>query len=148
MALAPVASGLRADEPPRAAKSELNGVWVAEKVTSAGNVVPSEKFPFEVVIEDDKLIFKFVGSVAGKDRIHQIVVDNTKDPYTIDMTREVRGKKETVRGIYKIEDGRLLICSLRDGKGQPSSERPKTFESSSSVKSDLLILKPKLKEQP
>ena len=141
-----VMSGLRGDEP-RDAKNKLQGVWVAERVTSSGNTVPAEKFPFELHFERSQLVFKFTGPVAGgKDLIHEIVVDDTKDPATIDIAREIRGKKETVHGIYKLDDGRLWICSLRDANGQPSSDRPSNFESSPTVKSDLLILTPKPKD--
>jgi hypothetical protein len=61
----------------------------------------------------------------------------------MDITREIRGKDATVRGIYKFEDGKLIVCSLRGPDRQPSSERPKTFESSRAVLSDLMVLKPK-----
>lgn len=120
--------------------SKLEGVWIAEKVTSSGEVVPKEKFPFELHFEKDKLIFRFVAPSLGKDRVHEIVVDETKTPATIDITREIRGKKETVYGIYKFEGDRLLICSLRDSNRQPSDERPTTFDSSNEVRSDLLVL--------
>ncbi|MFN0052336.1 MAG: TIGR03067 domain-containing protein [Planctomycetales bacterium] len=118
----------------------LQGVWVADKVTTAGEVVPKEKFPFELHFEKDSLIFRFVAPSSGKDRVHEIVVDESKTPATIDITREIRGKKVTVYGIYKFEDERLWICSLRDSNRQPSEKRPTTFDSSDEVRSDLLVL--------
>ncbi len=35
-------------------QSKLDGVWIAEKVTASGEVVPKEKFPFELHFEKDK----------------------------------------------------------------------------------------------
>lgn len=119
------------------------GVWLAEKVLSAGQEVPKEKFPFELHFTKGQLIYKFVGEVRGKDRVHDISVDSSKTPATIDITRIVRDSKMTVRGIYKFEDGKLIICFLRGADRNPSADRPSTFESSSTVKSDLLILKRK-----
>lgn len=136
-------TSLSADTPEPDDAAKMNGVWIAEKVTFAGREVPSAKFPFELHFEKSKLTFKFVGKTTGKDRVHEIVLDSSKTPSTIDITREIRGKKVTVRAIYKFDDGKLLICSLRGPDRQPSSERPKTFESSRAVTSDLMILKPK-----
>jgi uncharacterized protein (TIGR03067 family) len=137
-------SWLLAEEPKAAAKEKLDGVWVAEQVLSAGRAVPSEKFPFELHFAEGQLTFKFVGkNTAGKDRVHDLSVDASKSPATIDITRTVRGKKSTVLGIYKFEDGKLFICSLRDSGGNPSTDRPRTFESSRDIKSELMILKRK-----
>lgn len=92
------------------------------------------------------MTFKFVGDTKkGNDRVHEISVDASKSPATIDMTRTVRDKKSTVLGICKSERDKLFICSLRGDDGNPSTDRPKTFGSSSDVKSELLILKRKPK---
>ena len=58
-------------------KSPLVGVWIAENVTTAGEVVPKEKFPFELHFENDKLIYRFVAPSSGKDRFHEIVFDES-----------------------------------------------------------------------
>ncbi len=136
-------SPLLAQNPKPISSESMVGVWVAEKVLSSGREVPKEKFPFELHFTKSQLTFKFVGDSKGKDRVHDISMDVSKNPTTIDMTRTVRDKKMTVYGIYKFEDGKLLICSLRGADGNPSSDRPSTFESSSDVKSELLILKRK-----
>ncbi len=132
-----------ADQPKPDDAAKMQGVWIAEKVTFAGRDVPSAKFPFELHFEKSKLTFKFVGKITGKDRVHKIVLDSSKTPSTIDITREIRDEEVTVRGIYKFQDGKLMICSLRGPDRRPSLERPKTFESSKTVTSDLLILKRK-----
>jgi uncharacterized protein (TIGR03067 family) len=122
----------------------LAGIWLPQKVTSSGAVVSAAKFPFEVhFTEPNRMIFKFVGGTQGKDRVHEVTLDTSKDPAVMDMTRTGRG--QTVFAIYKIEDDQLTICSLRGADGQPSSERPKGFESDEVTKSDLLVLKRKAK---
>ncbi len=146
MAIAVVAhsaSSLLAQNPKSNSSESIVGVWVAEKVLSAGREVPEEKFPFELHCTKSQLTFKFVGGTRGKDRVHDISLDESKNPRTINMTRTLRDKKMTVYGIYKFEDGKLLICSLRGADGNPSSDRPSTFESTSDNKSELLILKRK-----
>jgi len=142
LTLLPARLLLPQDSPPNASES-IHGVWVAEKVLSAGREVPKKKFPFEVHFTKDQLIFKFVGDTRGKDRVHGILFDASSEPATIDITRTLRDKKMTVYGIYKIENGRLLICSLRGPSGSPSSKRPTSFESSRDNKAELLILKRK-----
>jgi len=139
-----VATGLNvhADEPLET-KRKLNGVWVAEKITSSGQVVPLEKFPFELHFTDKTLTFKRVRHDRAPDRVHDITLDNTKNPATIDIIGKRGDSILHVRGIYSFDGDRLLICSLRDENRRPSKERPKTFESSSEVPSDLLILKRK-----
>ena len=92
-----LSSFLGADETSRDTKSKLDGVWIAEKVISSGHVVPAAKFPFELHFGNGKLIFRFIGSVKGKDRIHDIVVDNNQTPATIDMTREIPGPPHDTR---------------------------------------------------
>jgi uncharacterized protein (TIGR03067 family) len=134
---------LYAQEPKEKAFAKLKGDWIAEKVLSAGKDVPAEKFPFELQFADDKLTFKgiVVGSVIGKDRVHDLVLDASADPCTMDITRTVRDKKLTVYAIYKFDRDRLLICFVRDAKDP--KERPTSFDSSETVPSDLLILKRK-----
>jgi uncharacterized protein (TIGR03067 family) len=134
---------LLAESPATDSSESVIGVWVAEKVLSSGSQVPAEKFPFELHFTKNQLTFKFVGESSGKDRVHDISLDASKDPARIDITRTVRDKKMTVYGIYKFEDGRLFICSLRGADGNPSGDRPLTFESNSNVRSELMILKRK-----
>ena len=74
-----------------------------------------------------------------------ITLDNSKKPAHMDMTQTARGKTETVLAIYKIEGDLLTICFSRGARGQPSSERPTGFESDEATKSDLLVLKRKVK---
>ena len=123
--------------------AKLEGTWVAEQVLSSGKEVPREKFPFELEFDDGKLTFKFVGEVKGKDRVHDLTLDTTTDPFQMDLSRTVRDKKMTVLSIYKFDGERLLICSLRDADGQPAKQRPTSFDSSSTVRSELITLKRK-----
>jgi uncharacterized protein (TIGR03067 family) len=75
--------------------------------------------------------------------VHDLKLGKTEDFFTMDLTRTVRDKASTVHAIYKFDGDQLLICSLRDADGQPSKERPRSFDSSSAVKSELLVLKRK-----
>jgi uncharacterized protein (TIGR03067 family) len=122
---------------------KLQGTWIAEQVLSSGKEVPREKFPFELQFDDGKLTFKFVGDVKGKDRVHEVALDTGTDPFQMDLSRTVRDKKLTVRAIYKFDGERLLICSLRDADGQPAKQRPTSFDSSPTIRSELLTLKRK-----
>jgi uncharacterized protein (TIGR03067 family) len=127
-------------EPKPKPTSKPEGVWIAEKVTSSGEVVPKEKFPFELDFEKGNLVFRFVGPVKGNDRVHKIVMDDSKIPATIDITSEDPRRKGTVRAIYKFDDERLLIYSLRDKNGQPAETRPADFGSGEEAGSDLPVL--------
>lgn len=126
-------------------KESLVGEWVAEKVLSSGREVPKEKFPFELQFTDTQLIYKFVGNIQGKDRVHDIRIDSSQSPPAIDITRTVRDKKVTVLAIFKHENDQLLLCFTRTSDGNPSETRPSNFESSEDTKNDLMILKRKLK---
>jgi hypothetical protein len=66
---------VNADEPEPDDATKMHGVWIAEKVTSAGQEVPAAKFPFELHFDDSKLIFKFFGKTTGKDRIKNPIND-------------------------------------------------------------------------
>jgi uncharacterized protein (TIGR03067 family) len=130
----------RGTEPQSDELAKLEGVWVAEQVLSSGTKVPQDKFPFELHFEENRLTFKFVGAAEGKDRVHEISVDASTEPFKMDITRSIRDKKMTVHAIYKFDGARLVICSLRGADGQPANERPISFDSSSTVRSELLTL--------
>lgn len=144
-------SSLTAQDPKVAAtlasvtKDSLVGDWVADKVLSAGQEVPKEKFPFVLQFTESQLIYKFVGKIQGKDRVHDIRLDSSQDPPAIDMTRTVGDKKITVLGILKHENNQLFLCFTRAADGNPSDTRPSSFESTKDTKNDLMILKRKSK---
>src|SRR5688572_19234796 len=111
-----------ADSRPASAFAALEGAWVYEKVTSAGQDVPKDKLTHELHFKSpDQLIRKgiTVGKVTGRDGVDQITLDSSKKPAHMNMTRSVRGKTETVYAIYKIEGDFLTICFLRGIGGQP-----------------------------
>lgn len=126
--------------------SAIEGVWVVESITSIGVDIPKEKILHEYHFQSpDQLIRKGikVGTSTGRDRKETVKLDNSKDPAQMDLSRTFRGKLRTVRAIYKIEGDRLTICFQRGRNRQPSSKRPKDFESSKKNQSDLLVLKRK-----
>lgn len=124
-------------------KAALVGEWVAEKVLSSGEEVPAEKFPFELHFTESQLIYKFVGRIQGKDRVHDIQLDASQNPPTIDITRTVGDKKITVLAIFKLNDDQLSVCFTRTSDGNPSETRPTSFESTKDTGSDLMILRRK-----
>ena len=126
----------------------LEGEWVYEKFISAGAAVPKESFPHEVHFKSpNQLIMKgiTVGQVRGKDRTEVVILDDAKMPAHMDMTRLVRGDKQTAFAIYKIEGDILTICFSRGADRKPSTERPTAFESDPKTKADVLVLKRKAK---
>lgn len=88
------------------------------------------------------------GQTNGTDGSDDIVLDRSKTPGHLDSTRPLRGEKQTMVGIYKIEGDILTICFSRGADRTPSTERPKAFESDAKTKTDMLVLKrkPKAKE--
>ena len=112
------------------------------KSTSSGREVPLKKFPFDFVFQKKNLTFQYTGGATGFDRDHHVVLDASKSPSTIDI-REVQGGNVTLLGIYKFEDGKLMLCWVRSLDGQPTPKRPSKFESTREHRSSLVILKRK-----
>ena len=133
---------------PNPAFAALEGAWVYEKIISAGQTVPKEKFPFEIHFKSPNQMIRkaiTVGQVTGKDGVDLVVLDSSKQPSHMDMSQTVQGKTQKVLALYKLEADLLTICFSRGAGGKPSSERPTGFESDAATKSDILVLKRKVK---
>ena len=123
--------------------SRMKGVWAIEGITSFGLPSSLAWSPAEIQFEDGKMTVMFVGPTVQKDLVHKVTINPKTTPKTIDITRSNGAKKETLRGIYKFDGEKLMICFMRRLDRSPSDERPHTFVSNPTVKSDLLILKHK-----
>jgi uncharacterized protein (TIGR03067 family) len=65
-------------------------------------------------------------------------VDPSKEPKQFDAKGEEDGKEAKALGIYKFEDGKLTICSVR-GRGK-ELKRPKKFSTEGGTKEAAVIL--------
>ena len=124
---------------PKADKG-LDGTWA---------VVSSEHDPALGPLPKD-LVWVFAdGKVTtspkkggGLTVVYVAKIDPTKSPKEIDLTQEFGNRTVTLRGIYRVEKGRLTIClgvAAGDAK-VVESERPEEFEAHNNVQ--LLTLEP------
>ncbi len=107
------------DEPDKAreALEQLGGVWQATAVEHNGRKLSAEAvLPFKVRISDSWIKFE-----SGRDSYDATIrLDPSQKPKVMWLTSS-RVKAPPVRGIYKLEDGRLTICVDNDeGKAEPS----------------------------
>lgn len=76
--------------------------------------------------------------------LYTFTADPTKDPREIDLVLADEKKKVVLRGIYRVEKGRLVICiGVASGTGEDGvveGKRPATFESGPQVQ--LLTFEP------
>ena len=103
------ASGLADD------KAELKlfeGSWTVVKLIENGEVIPAERIP-EVLpsggrleIVDNSMLF--IDPHSGQRHARMISVDPTRYPSTIDI--KSADEPEVSRGIYRFDDGQLIIC--------------------------------------
>ena len=105
-----LATECRADD-----KAELKlfeGSWTVVKLIEDGQVIPLERIP-EVLpsggrleIVDNSMLF--VDPHSGKRHARTITIDPTRYPSTIDI--KSADEPEVSRGIYKFDNGQLVVC--------------------------------------
>jgi uncharacterized protein (TIGR03067 family) len=130
---------------PDPAFAALEGIWVYEKVISAGQTVPKATFPFAIGFEaPDRMLGKAltVDQMTGNG-VDRVVLDSSKLPCHMDMSQRVQGKPQKVLAIYKLDADLLTISFFRGADGNPSSERPTGFESNAATRSEVFVLKRK-----
>lgn len=100
-------------------KAELKlfeGSWTVVKLIEDGEVIPEDRIPEvlpsggRIEIVDDAILIVDVHS--GKRHARTFTIDPTRYPCTIDI--KSADEPEVHRGIYRFDDGRLIVC-LGDG---------------------------------
>jgi len=122
-------AGTVADPPPPRSGEVPRGTWT---VVSSEQDGKSLKYPAKgarYTFEDGKVL---VG--PRKDKVYYTFkADAKKDPKEIDLVREEGKRMVILRGIYRMEKGRLLICvGVASGSGHEDvleSKRPTEFKS-------------------
>lgn len=90
----------------------FQGSWTVVKLIEDGNVIAPQRFAEvlpsggKVEIVDNSLLFEEVKT--GHRHARTITIDPTRYPSTIDI-KSAEGS-EVSRGIYRFEDGRLIVC--------------------------------------
>lgn len=118
-------------EPPKPVGIE--GEWKIVEFVKNGR--PREKGPATMTIKGDKMTI----SDGKRDEIAAITLDPKTNPATIDIRPEKNGNPappdKVVKGIYKIEKDKLIICYSMD-----DAERPKEFKSDPDSKTGMFTL--------
>jgi uncharacterized protein (TIGR03067 family) len=103
----------------------LQGKWKAVALEAGGKPLPKDAVPdFVFIVGADG---KSIGQMGKIEYQAKVSVDPKKDPKTIDNVHETgvsKGKKQF--GIYKIEDGKWIVCMTPPGAAE--SNRPKSFD--------------------
>jgi uncharacterized protein (TIGR03067 family) len=121
MALLLVAAGADANKKDQEA---MQGDWHCEKFVRDGQAASDDEAQalFRTVKGDGYTVSRFRKKAgAGTFKLNA-----SKSPKEIDILPAAgpKGKMVVIRGIYKIEDGKLTMCYAA-----PEQERPKAFES-------------------
>jgi uncharacterized protein (TIGR03067 family) len=98
---------------------EFQGKWVAVSVTVDGKTEEEDEIKDRsMVIKGSKATFMY----KDKDRgTASLKIDRSKTPAHIDSTYESGpAKGTTLKGIYKMEEGKLTICYGGIGKARPT----------------------------
>lgn len=117
---------------------QLEGHWEVVELAENGHVIPREQIPEwlpsggKVEIADNAIIFK--SHMDGKKHAKVFSVDATQYPKQIDI---VGPDKKGAQGIYRFDDGRLVVCLSDAGDEQ----RPTEFSAKDGSHRMLMVLK-------
>ena len=138
---------LLASVPPTAQEPDAElkrhqGTWDVVKFVRNGEDSPADLVASIVrIVDGDHVVWRRDGkSFSGS----TIVLDPTADPKTIDILADggpARDKR--VRGVYKLEDDKLTICT-----SDPDEPRPKDFKAEKGSKQTLMVFKREPKKTP
>jgi uncharacterized protein (TIGR03067 family) len=108
---------------PVPAAEVLSGTWVVVAAEQDGK-------PFKFPPKGTRYTFAggkvTVGAKKGEGKVvYTFRADPKKNPTEVDLFREEGGRKVTLRGIYRIEKDRLVLCL---GVASPSGEDGKVIE--------------------
>jgi uncharacterized protein (TIGR03067 family) len=110
-------------DPRRAEEPSLEGTWLTVAAFNDEGIASSigEHDPqfFTLTIRDNKLSVQ--GAKAHFEAVYR--VDAKHEPKWIEVTRTVRGKPATFRGIYEVKGDKLRLCLAG-----PGDERPTAFK--------------------
>jgi uncharacterized protein (TIGR03067 family) len=109
---------------------KAEGSWTAVSWEFEGESFPAEARRLEV--RGDRFIWHFRDKNISTVVTH---IDQAKEPKEIDLTRGEGDKKQTIFGIYKLQDDTLTICTSSTG------ERPDVFSSKPGSRCLLRVLK-------
>jgi uncharacterized protein (TIGR03067 family) len=116
-------------------RDKIQGAWQIESLQENGKAAPDEKAITEVVIKEDKIIFKY--AKLKHEAINTFHLDGSKKPKCVDVT--FPGRKEPYQGIYQLEGDTLKMCWTTN----PDRERPNAFATEEKSGRRLMILKRK-----
>lgn len=127
----------------------LQGKWEVIELVENGHSIPHDAIPEwlpsggRVEIVENSM--NFISHEDGKKHAKVFEIDNTQIPKGLDLL--TRDKKEAI-GIYKFDEGKLIVC-LVDPEDGP---RPDEFSAKKDSKRMLMVLKkvgaPNAKDQP
>jgi uncharacterized protein (TIGR03067 family) len=128
-----IASPLAAADADADARKELKaleGTWKAVALEAGGKPLPKASVPeFLFIVGADG---KATGRMGKIEYQAKISVDPKKTPKTIDNAHQTGAQKGKMQfGIYKVEDGKWIVCMTAPGAKE--GDRPKTFDTKGSA---------------
>lgn len=116
-------------EPPKAPVESIEGEWKLVEFVKEGRPRENEQIT-TMTFKAGKLTI----ADGKRDETATYTLDPKATPFAIDLKPE-KGRNETVKGIYKIEKDKLVICFSMDG-----ADRPKEFKSEPNTKTGMFTL--------
>ena len=111
----------------------LQGEWELERMEAGGKALPLDKInDKKYTLKGDELIPVETPKDVGK-----LTLDSTKKPAQIDLTDR---DKQTMHGIYRIQDDKWEICFAAPGEARPTE-----FKTTAENKAYLMVLRRKSK---
>jgi uncharacterized protein (TIGR03067 family) len=111
----------RAENPEIEAElSGLQGTWVAESEELNGVPTPTDKLDRTLTVDGNKFTNTFRRGSGVHTSEGKLVLDPSQSPKAMDLV----GAEFERQAIYKIEDGKLLVCVQHD----PAKARPAGFK--------------------
>src|SRR5262245_43109341 len=135
-----LSAGTAAASPPRKGGDTPSGTWTVVSSEQDGKPLKYPPKGARYTFEDGKVL---VG--PKKDKVYYTFkADAKKEPKEIDLLREEGKRKVILRGIYRMEKGRLLICVGVASASGPAEviegKRPTEFKSGPKIQ--LLTFEP------
>jgi uncharacterized protein (TIGR03067 family) len=136
-----LAAGLLAADVPRDQiqrddLEQLQGTWKVERIELAGQAMPANAVgELRMVFEGNSLTMMMDKNMREKGRFALV----EGEPPGIDIEEPGGAGNRIVKGIYRLEEDTLTICSEEGGGRQ--GVRPKSFETKGNERVVLIVLK-------